>query len=61
MTIWYAIAMIIKRNDIADIAWGFGFIVLAFFAAYSQNIPSIRMIFLVIMMSPKIKTDVYEY
>ena len=27
MTIWYFIALYLKRNDIADIAWGLGFIV----------------------------------
>jgi steroid 5-alpha reductase family enzyme len=27
MTIWYFIALVLKRNDIADIAWGLGFIV----------------------------------
>ncbi len=27
MSIWYIIALIIKRNDVADIAWGLGFVV----------------------------------
>jgi len=26
MTVWYFIAFLKKRNDIADIAWGLGFI-----------------------------------
>lgn len=26
MTLWYLIALVLKRNDIADIAWGLGFI-----------------------------------
>ena len=29
MTVCFALALIFKRNDIADIAWGFGFIVVA--------------------------------
>jgi steroid 5-alpha reductase family enzyme len=29
MTLWFVIAMVIKRNDIADIAWGLGFITIA--------------------------------
>lgn len=31
MTSWYAISILKKRNDIADIAWGLGFILVAFF------------------------------
>lgn len=27
MTLWYFVALIVKKNDIADIAWGLGFIV----------------------------------
>lgn len=29
MSVWFVIAQIIKRNDVADIAWGLGFILLA--------------------------------
>ena len=29
MTLWYVYALIFKRNDIADVAWGLGFIVVA--------------------------------
>ena len=29
MTAWFVIAFIKKRNDVADIAWGLGFIVAA--------------------------------
>lgn len=29
MTLWFLLALKIKRNDIADIAWGLGFIVIA--------------------------------
>lgn len=29
MTAWYVAAMIVRRNDIVDIAWGLGFIVIA--------------------------------
>ena len=40
MTVWYIIALIIKRNDVADIAWGLGFIVVAatsFLASQNDN------------------------
>lgn len=29
MTLWWSVAAIIKRNDLADIAWGLGFVLLA--------------------------------
>lgn len=31
MTVWFSISVAIKRNDIADIAWGLGFIFISFF------------------------------
>jgi len=29
MTLWFALALALRRNDIADVAWGLGFIVVA--------------------------------
>ena len=29
MTLWFAISLIEKRNDVADVAWGLGFVLLA--------------------------------
>jgi steroid 5-alpha reductase family enzyme len=37
MSVWYFLALIIKRNDIADVAWGLGFIFVCF-ALYLQGI-----------------------
>jgi len=34
MAIWYAIALIKKRNDVADVAWGLGFVFLAWLVFY---------------------------
>lgn len=34
MTVWYVIALVKKRNDVADIAWGLGFVFLAWFSYY---------------------------
>lgn len=33
-TLWYFIALVLKRNDVADIAWGLGFVWLVFYAGY---------------------------
>ena len=37
MTVWFVIAQAIKRNDIADILWGTGFIVIAGTALISSE------------------------
>ncbi len=38
MTFWFIFSLVRKRNDIADVAWGLGFVVLAWFSLYiSQN------------------------
>ena len=34
MTLWFIVSVIKKRNDIADIAWGLGFVLLAWLASY---------------------------
>ncbi|MFP4022811.1 MAG: DUF1295 domain-containing protein [Candidatus Paceibacterota bacterium] len=38
MTFWFVISLIKKRNDVADVAWGLGFVFLAWISlAISQN------------------------
>jgi steroid 5-alpha reductase family enzyme len=37
-TIWYLIALKIKRNDVADIAWGLGFLWIVLYAALNSPI-----------------------
>lgn len=32
MNFWFALALILKRNDIADIAWGLGFLICVFYS-----------------------------
>ena len=36
VTIWFAYSLIQKRNDVADIAWGAGFVVVSMYLFYSQ-------------------------
>jgi steroid 5-alpha reductase family enzyme len=47
MSVWYFLALILKRNDIADIAWGLGFIFVCF-ALFLQgfNNPYFLLIFI---------------
>jgi steroid 5-alpha reductase family enzyme len=37
MSFWYVISIIRKRNDIADIAWGIGFIIMAWSSLYISS------------------------
>lgn len=48
MNLWFLIAIIKKRNDLADIAWGLGFILITIYSLL--NNPSLRMIFLSILI-----------
>lgn len=34
MMIWYGISLVLKRNDVADIAWGLGFVVVSWVSFY---------------------------
>ncbi|MBP7740931.1 DUF1295 domain-containing protein [Candidatus Woesebacteria bacterium] len=38
MSLWFVFSVIKKRNDIADIAWGLGFILLSWFSLYLTNV-----------------------
>jgi steroid 5-alpha reductase family enzyme len=38
VTMWFIISLIKKRNDVADIAWGLGFIVICFYQLWTQPI-----------------------
>ncbi|HOQ31825.1 MAG TPA: hypothetical protein PLA12_04845 [Candidatus Hydrogenedens sp.] len=35
MTLWYMLSLVKKRNDVADVAWGLGFIILAWTSFFS--------------------------
>lgn len=41
MSFWYTLSLIKKRNDIADIAWGLGFILVAIFSLIFNPIPKL--------------------
>lgn len=49
MTTWYLISLYKKRNDIADIAWGLGFILLSFCALFFN--PSLKLLISFILVS----------
>lgn len=49
MGIWFVVSQLIKRNDVADIAWGFGFVVLAW--VLYINRPSVQLSLAVILVT----------
>ena len=41
VSVWFVISLLIKRNDIADIAWGLGFVAIVVFL-YFTHIPTLQ-------------------
>lgn len=50
MTAWYVVGLIIKRNDVADIAWGIGFVTLSWISLLLSEI-TVRGILVVILVT----------
>ncbi|MBX7242768.1 MAG: DUF1295 domain-containing protein [Bacteroidia bacterium] len=48
---WFGISLLKKRNDIADIAWGAGFILLAWFSFFYAETAGLRGIIVCILVS----------
>lgn len=42
MTVWFVISLIKKRNDVADVAWGLGFVLMTWMSFYISGGSSIR-------------------
>lgn len=51
MNLWFIASLIKKRNDIADIAWGLGFVLLSWASLYISNEFSIRGLIVSILVS----------
>lgn len=51
MTLWFVVSLFLKRNDIADVAWGLGFIVVAFSAFFFSDEHSIRQLVALTLVS----------
>lgn len=62
MTSWYAISISKKRNDIADIAWGLGFVLVAFcnlFTGY-LSFQSVLIVFLTTVWGGRLALHIYQ-
>lgn len=51
MNLWFVFSLIKKRNDVADIGWGLGFVILAWIAYFLSDDPSVRGLIVNILVS----------
>lgn len=51
MTFWFVLSLIKKRNDIADIAWGLGFILMSWFSLYLSGEYGLRSLIVCVLVS----------
>ncbi len=51
MTLWFLVSLLKKRNDVADIAWGLGFVLLAWFAFYLVETSQARQLLVNILVT----------
>jgi len=51
MSLWFVISLIKRRNDVADIAWGIGFVLIAWSAFFLSENLSIRSLLVNILVS----------
>lgn len=51
MVLWFIISLIKKRNDVADVAWGTGFVLLTWLAYYLSNHSGARSLISGVMVS----------
>ncbi|MDH7475855.1 MAG: DUF1295 domain-containing protein [Microgenomates group bacterium] len=50
MSFWFLLAILRKRNDLADIAWGLGFVIVAFLSLMEKNFSSLRSIIVFVLV-----------
>jgi steroid 5-alpha reductase family enzyme len=61
MTLWYGVSVLKKRNDIADIAWGLGFILVAGFSLiFNPNIKLMISLILISFWGIRLATHIYK-
>ncbi len=61
-TLWFVIAQIKKRNDLADVAWGLGFLIVALVSYFTGEIgvnPGLFVLLLVSIWSVRLATHIY--
>lgn len=51
MTMWFIASLVKKRNDVVDIAWGLGFVLIAWFSFFLSGNSGLRGILIVVLVS----------
>ncbi len=51
MSLWFVISLIKKRNDVADVAWGLGFVLLAWVSFFISEVHDVRGILVSLLVS----------
>ncbi|OGD83025.1 hypothetical protein A2572_01025 [Candidatus Collierbacteria bacterium RIFOXYD1_FULL_40_9] len=62
MTVWYSVSLVLKRSDVADLAWGLGFICISLFLYLNnpQN-PTIKIVsLLVFFWGSRLSWDIFD-
>jgi len=62
MSFWFFVSVIKKRNDVADIAWGLGFVLLAWFSFYlsGYSFKGLLVNFLVTIWGSRLAWHIYD-
>lgn len=63
VNLWFLISLIVKRNDIMDVAWGMGFVVLAWYSFYLStafHLPAVLVNVLVSIWGIRLAWHIYE-
>ena len=51
MSLWYIVSLIKKRNDVADVAWGLGFVLLAWVSFFLSGASGLRGLLVCLLVS----------
>ena len=62
VTIWFIISLIKQRNDVADIAWGLGFVAIAFFLFVTKapTLQSVMVYMLIAIWGIRLAAHIYK-
>lgn len=51
MSLWFVVSLIKKRNDVADVAWGFGFVLITWASFFLSDDSSVRGLLVCLLVS----------
>ena len=51
MTAWFVVSLVAKRNDVADVAWGLGFVLMAWTSFFLSGVSDVRGLLVCVLVS----------